>query len=60
MIQCNKNGTVFHNFTKSGEAYMTKLSNYIEFLSTKNLALIKIDTEGSEGKAIESGIELLY
>ena len=37
---------------------MTKLSNYIEFLSTKNLALIKIDIEGSEGKAIESGIEL--
>ena len=37
---------------------MTKLSNYIEFLSTKNLALIKIDVEGSERKAIESGIEL--
>ena len=32
--------------------------NYIEFLSTRNLALIKIDIEGSEGKAIESGIEL--
>ena len=37
---------------------MTKLSNYIEFLTTRNLALIKIDVEGSEGKAIESGIEL--
>ena len=59
MIQCNKNGTVFYNFTKSGEAYLTKLSNYVEFLSTKNLALIKIDTEGSEKKAIESGIELI-
>ena len=58
MIQCNKNGTVFYNFIKSGEAYLTKLSNYVEFLSTKNLALIKIDTEGSEKKAIESGIEL--
>jgi len=59
MIQCNKNGTVSNVFTKSGEAYLTKLSNYIEFLSTKNVALIKIDTEGSEGKAIESGIELI-
>ena len=38
---------------------MTKLSNYIDFLSTKNLALIKIDIEGSEEKAIEGGIELI-
>jgi len=60
MIQCNKNGTVSFEFTKSSEAYLTKLSNYVEFLSFKNLALIKIDNEGSEGKAIESGIELKY
>ena len=37
----------------------TRLSNYISFLSKKNLALIKMDIEGSEGKAIESGIELI-
>lgn len=70
MIQCNKNSTITnqssqslfidsHEFIKSGEAYLTKLSNYVEFLSTKNVALIKIDIEGSEGKAIESGIELI-
>ena len=59
MIQCNKNGTVSFEFTKSSEAYLTKLSNYVEFLSTKNLALIKIDNEGSEGKAIKSEIELI-
>ena len=37
----------------------TKLSNYIPYLSKKNLALIKLDVEGSEGKVINSGIELI-
>ena len=37
----------------------TKLSNYIPYLKQKNLAFIKIDVEGSEGKAIYSGIELI-
>ena len=41
------------------EIKFTKLSNYIPFLKNKNLALIKIDIEGSEGKAINSGIELI-
>jgi len=59
MIHCDKNNTVASDFTKSGEAYLTRLSNYVEFLSTKNVALIKIDIEGSEGKAIEGGIELI-
>ena len=57
-VFCDKNITIPNHLIKSGETYLTKLSNYIEFLSTKNLALIKIDIEGSEGKAIESGIEL--
>lgn len=58
-VFCNKNSSeIPSHLIKSGETYLTKLSNYIEFLSTKNLALIKIDVEGSEGKAIESGIEL--
>ena len=70
MIQCDKNNATnnessqslfvdSYEFIKSGEAYLTKLSNYVEFLSTKNVALIKIDIEGTEGKAIESGIELI-
>ncbi len=37
----------------------TKLSNYIPYLSQKNLAFIKLDVEGSEGKVINSGIELI-
>ena len=59
LVFCNKNSSKLPSHAiKSGETYLTKLSNYIEFLSTKNLALIKIDVEGSEEKAIESGIEL--
>lgn len=57
-VFCDKNSTIPSHIIKTGKAYLTKFSNYIEFLSTKNLALIKIDIEGSEGKAIESGIEL--
>jgi FkbM family methyltransferase len=57
-VFCDNNSTIPKHIIKSGKTYLTKLSNYIEFLSTKNLALIKIDVEGSEGKAIESGIEL--
>lgn len=38
---------------------LTKLSDYIPFLSNKNLAMIKIDIEGAEGKAFENGIDLI-
>ena len=41
------------------EVKFTKLSNHINYLSKKNLALIKLDIEGSEGKAINSGLELI-
>ena len=47
------------NYVNNGEIILTKLSNYIPFFINKNLALIKIDIEGSEEKAFESGIELL-
>ena len=33
--------------------------NYIPFLSQKNVAMIKIDIEGSEARAITGGIELI-
>ena len=59
MILCDNNTNINDEYIKTGETYLTKLSNYIEFLSTKNLVLIKMDIEGSEGKAIESGIELI-
>ena len=44
---------------KTGEIILTKLSNYIPFLSQKNVAMIKIDIEGSEARAITGGIELI-
>jgi len=47
------------NIVNNGIISLTKLSNYISFFMNKNLALIKMDIEGSEGKAFESGIELL-
>ena len=59
MILCDDNSNINKEYIKTGETYLTKLSNYIEFLSTKKLVLIKMDIEGSEGKAIESGIELI-
>ena len=48
-----------YNFKKTFEIRLTKLSNFIPFLSDKNLALIKLDIEGGEGKAIEDSIELI-
>ena len=57
---------IFHNnFEKNRSNYfseeikLTKLNNYIEFLKDKYLALIKLDIEGSEGKAIQGGIDLI-
>jgi FkbM family methyltransferase len=57
MISCNKK--LDEIYINNGEIILTKLSNYIPFFMNKNLALIKMDIEGSEGKAFESGIELL-
>ena len=38
---------------------LTKLSRYIKFLKDKNIALLKIDVEGDEGKVIKGGQELI-
>ena len=60
MIICdneNKKSSL-KNLFKTGEIVLTKLSNYIPFIKN-NLVLIKIDVEGSEGKVIEGGIELI-
>ena len=61
MTLCNdeRNKLLNNKFKKIGKVYLTKLSNFIPYLSKKNVALIKIDVEGSEGKVIESGIELI-
>ena len=64
MVLCDKekkNNRKIRNikFKKLKEVSLTRLSNFIPYLSDKNLALIKIDIEGAEGKAFESGIELI-
>ena len=63
MVLCDKkkinNNYLNNQFKKLKEVSLTKLSNFIPYLSDKNLALIKVDIEGAEGKAFESGIELL-
>ena len=60
------NAIVFHNESKINksnfykeEIKLTRLSNYIEYLKDKNLALIKLDIEGYEEKAIKGGIDLI-
>lgn len=59
MIKCGDNNDVPASFMRTGEIELTILSHYIKYLEKLNLAFIKIDVEGSEGKALEGGIELL-
>ena len=63
MVICDKkkidNKHLNERFKKLKEVRLTKLSYFIPYLSDKKLALIKIDIEGAEGKAFESGIELI-
>ena len=56
---CDNNKYNVAGFIKHSKVELTKLSNFIPFLSNKNLALIKIDIEGSEGIVIENGIDLI-
>jgi FkbM family methyltransferase len=58
-VFCDKNKTIPQHLIKSGETILTRLANYASFLSRNNLALIKIDVEGSEEKALISGVELI-
>ena len=62
MVLCNnriKYKEVQDEYIKITNVTLTKLSNFIPYLSNKHLALIKIDTRGSEGKIIENGIKLI-
>ena len=59
---CNNtidNIKIKNDLFKNGNITVTKLKNFIPFLSNKNVALIKIDIEGGEGKAIEGGLDLI-
>ena len=55
----NCDGKILENSVNKGEITLTKLSYYISYFENKNLALIKMDIEGLEGKAFESGIEFI-
>ena len=60
IVICNKDKFEDNKtFQKNSTVSLTKLSNFIPYLSDKNIALIKLDIEGAESKAIESGIELI-
>ena len=60
IVICNKDKFEDNKtFQKNSTVSLTKLSNFILYLSDKNIALIKLDIEGAESKAIESGIELI-
>jgi hypothetical protein len=50
-------GTTY--FKKTFEVNLIKLSNFMPYLLNKNIALIKLDIEGGEGKVIEDAIELI-
>lgn len=61
IILCNEFSNVKFKsrFLKKGNITLSRLSRFIPYLSDKHIAMIKMDIEGGEGKAIESGIELI-
>lgn len=61
IILCNAiyNFKVKSKFIKMENVTLSRLSRFIPYLSNKNIAVIKVDIEGGEGKALESGIELI-
>ena len=59
MTLCDDNRNIIKDFTKYGNVNLTRLDNFIPYLSGKIIALIKIDAEGAEEKIIKSGIELI-
>jgi FkbM family methyltransferase len=60
MVICHQRNDIpiYLKKTKT-QIILTKLSNFIPFLSEKNVTFIKIDIEGAEEAAILSGIELI-
>ena len=59
MVICEKRNDIPYFLEKKSVIYLTKLSNYIPYLSNKNIVFMKIDVEGSEEAAILGGIELI-
>ena len=59
MVICHQRNDIPKNLQKRSKILLTKLSNFIPFLSEKHVAFMKIDIEGAEESAIISGIELI-
>jgi FkbM family methyltransferase len=63
IVLCNENEKKIKAFRfyfkKTFEIKLTKLSNFLPYLSKKNIALIKLDIEGGEGIVIEDALELI-
>lgn len=57
----NKNKTTAGNLRlqKEFEIRLTKLRNFMPYVSNKQFALIKLDIEGGEGIVVEDAIELI-
>ena len=55
----NNKNIIANRFIWMNKVILTKLNNFIPYLSDKNVALIKLDIEGSEGIVIEDGIDLI-
>ena len=63
MVKCEENREEFDNagchWKKTFEIPIIKLSDFIPYLVSKNLALIKLDIEGSEALVMQEASELI-
>ena len=63
MLKCDETKEKFYNagfhWIKSFEVPIIKLSRFISYFSKKNLALIKLDIEGSEALVMQDAIEFI-
>ena len=63
MLKCDENRESFNNdgfkWVKTFEVQIIKLSSFIPYLAKKNLALIKLDIEGSEALVMKDAIEFI-
>ena len=64
MIICNNNNNIKSKslsrlFIEDSEVELTTLNTFMPYLSDKNIALMKIDIEGYEYKALIGGKELI-
>ena len=63
MVKCDEKKEEFDNdgfhWKKTFEVQISKLSRFIPYLADKNLAVIKLDIEGSEALVMQDAIELI-